>query len=79
MGHAGSFGRYAMEEALGMNYIRKLFTVPASESTLALAVVWMLFNVALMLWALVWQASVIEYQQGILRDLWIGKCFPQLP
>jgi len=48
-------------------------TVPAGESQLSLALCVSLLMMGLMLWALLWQADVIDYQRNIIRWLWTGR------
>ena len=47
--------------------------VPASESHLGIALSLAAVTMGLMLWALLWQSSVITYQRDIIQWLWSGK------
>jgi hypothetical protein len=55
-----------------MQRLRQLLTVPASESHLAIALSFSAVIMGLMLWAILWQSSVIEHQRDIIRVLWSG-------
>lgn len=46
---------------------------PATESNLGTALVVAAVTVALMLWAILWQSSVIAQQRDIIRTLWNAK------
>jgi hypothetical protein len=45
-------------------------SAPASESYLATALGFSVAMMAVLLWAIVWQADVISYQQDVIRWLW---------
>lgn len=47
--------------------------VPASESHLGVALSLAAVTMGLMLWALLWQASVITYQRDIIQWLWVSR------
>jgi hypothetical protein len=47
-------------------------TKPASESYLAMALVVSAAAMALMLWGILWQSSIIAYQRGVIRSLLTG-------
>lgn len=55
-----------------MQRLRQYLTVPASESHLAIALSFSAVMMGLMLWAILWQSSVIEHQRDIIRLLWSG-------
>lgn len=55
-----------------MQRLRQYLTVPASESHLAIALSVSAVVMGLMLWAILWQSSVIEHQRDIIRVLWSG-------
>jgi hypothetical protein len=61
-------GVYALvsEEKAMIRFIRKL-SVPASDSHLGLALGVAAVAMALMLWAIVWQANVIAYQRDLIH------------
>jgi hypothetical protein len=44
--------------------------MPASESNLALVLAASLVVMAMLLWALLWQSSVIIHQRDLIRLLW---------
>jgi hypothetical protein len=48
------------------------FAVPASESQLALTLTISLVMMAALLLCLLWQGSVIKFQQELIRELWAG-------
>ena len=52
-----------------MTYLRRLFTIPASESQMAVALGLSLVMMALMLWGLLWQSEIIAYQRGVIKFL----------
>ena len=52
--------------------IRRL-SVPARESHLGLGLAVSAFVMALMLWAVIWQSSVILYQRDLIRWMWSAK------
>ncbi len=68
-GRANSLGARRREN---MRLIRR-FTLPASESQLAVALGLCAVTMALMLWVIVWQSSVIAYQQEVIRWMWSWK------
>jgi len=43
---------------------------PATESHMGIALAVAAVTLALMLWAIIWQADVIIYQRNLIRDLW---------
>jgi len=47
---------------------------PATESHMGIALAVAAVTMALMLWAVIWQADVIVYQRDLIRDLW-GAAF----
>jgi hypothetical protein len=47
---------------------RRLFE-PASDTHLGMALTLAALALALMLWAVVWQADIIEYQRQLIRTL----------
>jgi hypothetical protein len=53
--------------------LARLFSVPASESHLAVALCVSVVMMAALLWGMMWQADVIGYQQEVIRSLWLGK------
>jgi len=55
-----------------MRYLRRL-ALPASESQLALALAASMIVIALLLWGLIWQSSVITYQRDLIRVIWSWK------
>lgn len=46
---------------------------PASDSHLGLALGLAAFVMALMLWAIIWQANIIAYQRDLIRALSIAR------
>lgn len=59
-------------ESVEMRYLRRL-ALPASESQLALALAASMIVIALLLWGLIWQSSVITYQRDLIRVIWSWK------
>jgi hypothetical protein len=55
-----------------MNRLRQFLTVPASESHIAIALSLSAVVMSLMLWAILWQTTVIEHQRDLIRVLWNG-------
>lgn len=55
-----------------IQFLRRLAS-PAGESQMALALGFAALVLSLMLWAVLWQASVISYQRELIRWLWVGK------
>jgi hypothetical protein len=53
--------------------IRRLMSVPASESHLGLGMSVAAVTMALMLWAIIWQSNIITYQKHLILLLWSGK------
>ncbi len=53
-----------------MHRLRQYLSVPVSESHLAIALSFSAVMMGLMLWAILWQSSVIEHQRDIIRVLW---------
>jgi hypothetical protein len=49
------------------------FRTPVSESQLALTLALSLVVLAAMLMALLWQSSIIAFQQDLIRSLWNWK------
>lgn len=43
---------------------------PASESHLGIALAVAAVTLAIMLWAVIWQADVIIYQRDLIREMW---------
>ena len=43
---------------------------PATESHMGIALAVAAVTLALLLWAIIWQADVIIYQRNLIRDLW---------
>ncbi len=56
-----------------MNRLRRLLTVPASESHMAIALTLSAVVMSLMLLAILWQTNVIEHQRDLIRLLWNGS------
>ena len=56
-----------------MKLLIRRFTVPASESQLALTLAISLVMMAGLLLCLLWQGSIIKFQQDIIRDLWTAR------
>lgn len=52
-----------------MRFLRRL-TAPASDSQLTWALALSLVMMAILLMALLWQSSVINYQRDLIRSLW---------
>jgi hypothetical protein len=48
-------------------------SAPASESHLALALCMAALAMSLMLWAIIWESSIITYQREIIHWLWIAR------
>jgi len=48
------------------------FSVPASESQLALTLAVSLVMMAVLLVCLLWQGNIIKFQQELIRELWAG-------
>ncbi len=46
---------------------------PASDSHLGMALVVAAVVMALMLWAIIWQANIIAYQRDLIRELSITR------
>ena len=55
-----------------MKLLRRL-TVPASESQLAVVLSVSMVVMALLLYAVLWQSSVISYQRDLIYWLWNSK------
>ena len=55
-----------------MKLLIRRFAVPATESQMALTLAISLVMLAVMLLCLLWQGSVIKFQQDLIRDLWAG-------
>ena len=55
-----------------MQRLRQYMTVPVSESHLAIALSLSAVVMGLMLWAILWQSTVIEHQRDVIRLLWNG-------
>lgn len=55
-----------------MKLLRRL-QVPATESQLALTLAISLVMMAAMLFGILWQANVINYQKEMIRALWNSK------
>ncbi len=55
-----------------MKLLRRL-TVPASESQLAVVLSVSMVVMALLLYAVLWQSSVISYQRDLIYWLWNAK------
>jgi hypothetical protein len=51
--------------------LRRL-TVPASESQMAIALALSILTMSLMLCAILWQSSVIQFQRDLIRVIWTG-------
>ena len=47
--------------------------VPASESHLGIALSLAAITMSLMLWAILWQSTVITYQRDIIQWMWSAK------
>jgi hypothetical protein len=45
---------------------------PVSESHLSIALAVSAVAMALMLWGIIWQSSIIVYQRGVIRSLFGG-------
>ena len=60
------------EESYVKSLIRR-FAVPASESQLALTLTVSLVMMAALLLCLLWQGSIIKFQQELIRELWAGR------
>ncbi len=43
---------------------------PATESHMGIALAVAAVTLALLLWAIIWQADIIIYQRNLIRDLW---------
>lgn len=56
-----------------MQRVRQFLAVSASESHLAIALSFSALIMSLMLWAILWQTSVIEHQRDIIRLLWTSS------
>jgi hypothetical protein len=46
---------------------------PAKDSHLGMALALAAVVLALMLWAIIWQADVISYQRDLIRALWSSR------
>ena len=53
-----------------MNTLRRVFSIPASESQLTVALSLSLVAMAALLWGILWQADVIDYQRQVIKFLW---------
>jgi hypothetical protein len=53
--------------------LMRRFAVPASESQLALTLTISLVMMAALLVCLLWQGSIIKFQQELIRELWAGR------
>lgn len=53
--------------------IAQLFSIPARESHLAVALGFSVVMMAALLWCVMWQADVIGYQRDVIRTLWAGR------
>jgi hypothetical protein len=53
--------------------IAQLFSIPARESHLAVALGFSVVMMAALLWCVMWQADVIDYQRDVIRTLWVGR------
>jgi hypothetical protein len=50
--------------------LRRMMTIPATESQMAVALGLSLVMMALLLCGVVWQSEVITYQRTIIKFLW---------
>jgi len=55
-----------------MQFFRR-FSIPASESQMAVALCLCAVMMSLMLWAILWQSDVITYQQDVIRWMWTAR------
>ena len=55
-----------------MRFFRR-FSIPASESQMAVALCLCAVTMSLMLWAILWQSDVITYQQDVIRWMWTAR------
>ena len=46
---------------------------PATDSHLSMALGMAAVTLALMLWAIIWQANIIDYQRDLIRALFTGR------
>ena len=63
---------YKNDKETWMRLLRRL-ALPASESQMAVALGLSMVMMALLLWALLWQSSIISYQRDLIRWLWNSK------
>jgi hypothetical protein len=56
--------------AMRVRFLRRL-KAPASESQVELALALSLVIMAAMLFGLLWQSSIIAFQQELIRSLWL--------
>jgi hypothetical protein len=52
-----------------VTYLRRIFSIPATESQMALALGLSLVMMSLMLWGLLWQSEIISYQRTVIKFL----------
>jgi hypothetical protein len=52
--------------------IRRL-NEPVSDSHLGMALAVSALAMGLMLWAIIWQASIIGYQRDLIRSMWAAR------
>jgi hypothetical protein len=52
-----------------VTYLRRLLSIPATESQMAVALGLSLVMMSLLLWGLLWQSEIIVYQRTIIKFL----------
>jgi hypothetical protein len=52
--------------------ILRRLTVPASESQMAIALAMSVVMMSLLLYGIIWQSNVINYQRDLIRVIWPG-------
>ena len=55
-----------------MRFLRRL-VAPVSENQMGLVLAAMMLVTALLLWGIIWQSSVIDYQKDLIRQIWTWK------
>ncbi len=53
-----------------MSYLRRMMTIPATESQMALALGLSVLMMAVLLCGLIWQSQIINYQRQVIHFLW---------
>jgi hypothetical protein len=60
-------------EGCAKMFLKRIFTIPASENTVGILCAVETVAMALLLWAIIYQSDVIAYQRDLIRALWSWK------